>query len=277
MQNLLQFIRANFHIFLFLFLQSIALFALIRFNRYHQSVFFSTSSTLNGSILNQRKAFINYFSLQSENRKLKEENILLRTRGAENYIFVNRDTFEALDSSKVVQYSYMPAKVIYNSIRKKKNFFTLDRGEIHGVQRGMGVISPLGVAGKIVDVSEHFSVAMSILNTDFVLTPKINGETHYGKVRWDGKRPSHVVINRISDQYDLEIGQEVTTTEYGHYFPQNIKIGNISNLTKSPNEKFWDIEVELSTNISQLGEVYIVRNTFHNELENLESAYINGN
>ncbi len=275
MQNLLQFIRTNFHIFLFLLLQGISLFALFRFNRYHQSVFFSTSSTVNGNILNQRKNVINYFSLKSENQRLKEENILLRTRGTENFLFVSKDTQNVFDSAQVLQYSYLPAKVIYNNIRKQKNYFTLDQGKKHGVEKGMGVISPLGVAGLIVDVSENFSVAMSVLNSDFILTPKINGQILYGNVNWNGKNPNLIQITKISDHYDIREGHEVTTTEFGHYFPQNIKIGNIKTATRKENGKYWEIDVELATDMAQLGEVYIIKNAFRQELEEIEKDYTN--
>ncbi len=277
MQNLLQFIRTNFHIFLFLILQGISLFALIRFNSYHQSVFFSTSSTVNGNILTQRKNIINYFSLKSENQKLKEENILLRTRGTENYIFVSKDTVAVKDSNQLLQYSYIPAKVIYNNIRKEKNYFTLDRGANAGVKKGMGVISPLGVAGKIVDVSDHFSVAMSLLNSEFILTPKINGKIRYGNVTWNGKDESLVQITNVSDHYEVKVGHEVTTTEFGHYFPSNIKIGNIKTATKSEGGKYWDIDVEIAANMSQLSEVYIIKNHFQSEFSTLEEKYIDGN
>lgn len=277
MQNLLHFLRTNFHIFLFLILQGISLFALIRFNNYHQSVFFSTSSNVNGNILTQRKNIINYFSLQGENQRLKEENILLRTRGAENFLFFSSDTINVKDSNQVAQYSYIPSKVIYNNIRKQKNYFTLDRGINHGVEKGMGVISPLGVAGLVVEVSDHFCVAMSILNSDFVLTPKINGKVLFGNVNWNGKRPNLVQITKISDTYDIKVGHEVTTTEFGHYFPENIKIGNIESISKAKNGKHWEIDVELATNMSQLGEVYIIRNSFKTELNQLENPYTNDN
>ena len=274
MQSLLQFIRRNFHYFLFLLLQIISLFALIRFNRYHQSVFFNTASALQGNVLNQRKSVISYFALKTENQRLKEENILLRTRGTENYIFIDTDSVTVKDSNRVVQYSYIPAKVIYNSIRKSKNYFTIDRGTKHNVRKGMGVISPLGVAGHIIDVAENFSIAMSILNEDFVLTPKINGKVRYGNVRWDGKDPGVVQITRISDLYEVKVGQEVTTTEFGHFFPKDIKIGNVVSVEKSEKGKYWDIEVELATDMRQLGEVYIIKNRFRDELEELEKPYI---
>ena len=223
------------------------------------------------------KNVINYFLLKSENQKLKEENILLRTKSTENYIFISTDTAVAKDSNQVIQYSYIPAKVIYNNIRKEKNYFTMDRGTKHGVTKDMGVINPLGVAGIIVDVSENFSVAMSILNTNFILTPKINGKTHSGRVNWNGKTENIVQVNKVSDQYDIKVGQEVTTTEYGHYFPEHIKIGNILSVEKIEGEKYLAIDVELATDMSQLSEVYIIKNQFGKELKTLEKPYRDAN
>lgn len=149
----------------------------------------------------------------------------------------------------------------------------MDRGTNHGVTKDMGVISPLGVAGIIVDVSENFSVAMSILNSQFVLTPKINGKTHSGRVNWNGKNEKIVQVNKVSDQYEIKVGQEVTTTEYGHYFPEHIKIGNILSVEKSEVDKYLKIDVELATDMSQLSEVYIIKNQFGRELNTLEQPY----
>ena len=86
-----------------------------------------------------------------------------------------------------------------------------------------------------------------------------------------------VQVTKISDHYDVRVGHEVTTTEYGHYFPRNIKIGNIKSVEKSKNGKYWDIDVELATNMSQLGEVYIIRNSFKKELNELEEGYRDDN
>ncbi|MEZ4845319.1 MAG: rod shape-determining protein MreC [Bacteroidia bacterium] len=260
---------------LFLLLQGISLFALIRFNNYHQAVFFSTSSQVNGNILTQRKNVINYFSLQSENQKLKNENILLRTRGTENFIFISDDTLLAKDSAKKLLYSYIPATVIYNNIRKQKNYFTINRGYAQGVEKNMGVISPQGVAGKIVDVSENFSVAMSILNSDFILTPKIAGEVRFGKLSWNGSNPDYVQIQNVSNHYDIKVGQEVATTPFADLFPDGVAIGNISKVSKSENNKYWVLEVKLSTDMTRLGEVYIIKNLFKKELDQLQDKYIN--
>src|SRR6218665_1640562 len=61
---------------------------------------------------------------------------------------------------------FLEARVINNSTRNEKNFFTIDQGESSGVRPGMGIISPQGVVGKVKYSSSHFSVAVSLLNID---------------------------------------------------------------------------------------------------------------
>jgi rod shape-determining protein MreC len=273
MNNLLQFLRKNFHFFLFLFLQIISLIALVRFNNYHQSIFFNSSSIVHGSILETRNNVLNYFNLKNQNEELSKENIELRTSGTENFLFFSSDTFLFKNREGVVQFSYIPAKVLDNRVNRSKNYFTINRGREHGIESGMGVMAPTGVAGVVVDVSEHFSIAMSILNKDFKLTPKINGVIHYGNVSWDGQDPRYVQINRISDYYKILEGQEVRTTSYAHYFPKDIAIGRIKSSVKSGDGKYLKINVELSANMTQLSTVYIIKNVFQSELQELEKPY----
>jgi rod shape-determining protein MreC len=273
MNNLLQFLRKNFHFFLFLFLQIISLIALVRFNNYHQSIFFNSSSIVHGSILETRNNVLNYFNLKNQNEELSKENIELRTSGTENFLFFSSDTFLFKNREGAVQFSYIPAKVLDNRVNRSKNYFTINRGREHGIESGMGVMAPTGVAGVVVDVSEHFSIAMSILNKDFKLTPKINGVIHYGNVSWDGQDPRYVQINRISDYYKILEGQEVRTTSYAHYFPKDIAIGRIKSSVKSGDGKYLKINVELSANMTQLSTVYIIKNVFQSELQELEKPY----
>ena len=44
--------------------------------------------------------------------------------------------------------SDIEAEVINNSLRKRKNYITINKGSIDGIEEGMGVISNSGVVGK---------------------------------------------------------------------------------------------------------------------------------
>jgi rod shape-determining protein MreC len=276
-QNLLRFIQKYYHVLLFLILQIISLIAIVRYNTYHQSIFFNVSSEITGRVLEKKSDVVNYFNLRSENDKLQFENIELRTRGAENYLFFSNDTFVNIDSNGVIQYSYMAGTVLNNSIHRNKNYFTIDRGRNHGVTMDMGVLSPKGVCGVVVDVSEHFSVAMSILNTDFKLTPAVNNTVHFGQLSWDGKDSKKVQISRISDYTAIKVGEEVSTTSYTHFFPKFIPIGRIASVVNASDGKYLEIEVDLAVDMSTLSKVYIVKNNFRQELDSIEKKHLNEN
>ena len=92
-----------------------------------------------------------FFNLRDVNRELEKENQRLlsslesfRGSGAE------ADTSEA-------QYIYIPARIVANSTNNKQNFIIIDKGSRDGVKEDMGVISPLGVAGVIIKVSNRYS------------------------------------------------------------------------------------------------------------------------
>ncbi|MBI1305524.1 MAG: rod shape-determining protein MreC [Bacteroidetes bacterium] len=275
MQNLLQFLRRNFHLFLFGVLQIVSLTALFRYNSYHQSIYFNTASEINGEMLEWRNGVLGYFNLKAQNEALRKENIKLRTAGTENFLFFSSDTFLFKNREGVVMFSYFPAKVVNNSIHRNKNYFTVNRGSEEGIAKGMGVMAPTGVAGVIVETTKHFSVAMSILNNDFKLTPQINNTVHYGSVTWNGKDPRFVQINKINNYYNILEGQEVSTTSFAKYFPKNIPIGRVKNVSKAKDGKYLNIDVELSTDMTQLSTVYIIKNTFQHELDSLEKPYYN--
>ena len=48
--------------------------------------------------------------------------------------------------------------VINNSIAKRNNYLTLDKGIKHELEKGMGVVTSNGVVGIIKEVSEHLAL-----------------------------------------------------------------------------------------------------------------------
>ena len=62
------------------------------------------------------------------------------------------------------KYRFLEAKVVNNSVSDENNYITIHRGALQGVNENMAVIGPDGIVGKIISVSNNFSLAMSLLN-----------------------------------------------------------------------------------------------------------------
>ena len=146
MRNLFAFFFRYHVFFVFILLEITAIGMLIQTHHYQYSRFASSSNTWSGQILEQFNNVTDYFSLKKINRLLAEENALIRNRSLqlptpEENIYKN-------------QHQYISAKIIKNSYNKRNNYLTINKGSMHGIENGMGVITEAGVVGIIRDVSQ---------------------------------------------------------------------------------------------------------------------------
>jgi len=272
MQNLLRFLITYYHFLIFLALEFLALTALVKFNNYHQSIFFTTSNAVSGTIYQWQDDLTSYINLREENTNLLIENQTLRQRDSLiNTLSSSNDSTIVEDSASRLVYSYRTARVINNSIFKRRNFFTINKGKNQGISKNMGVITPKGIAGKIINTGDNYALAMSVLHEDFVITPKINGRVIYGGMGWEGDRADELKINKVNAHYEIEKGDSVFTTSHSHFFPENIMIGTVKRVQQT-DANYQELWIGLSNKIGQLGGVYVVKHHYIEELIELENS-----
>ncbi len=278
MRNFFLFIQRYSHFFLLLLLESIAFYFIYSFNTYHHAVILNSSNSANGFVIEKRADITKYFSLGLENERLQLENVALRKLVLESYYIDKGDTITNTDTTFRQKFTYIPGNVIQNSTDLMNNYITIDKGSRHGIKRNMGVIGPQGIVGRIVATSENFSVAMSVLNSKFVATPKLEGNTSStGKLVWKGESPYFAQIELINKYNVVKKGSTIRTSNYSPDFPENILIGKVAEVKPDNGGSFLKIKVRLSTNFTNLRSVYIINNLQKTELESLESQLSNGN
>jgi rod shape-determining protein MreC len=171
-----------------------------------------------------------------------------------------------IDSSiKTVNFKYIPAKVLNNSIDQKVNYITLNVGSKHGIKKNMSVINDKGIVGKISHVSENYSVAISVLSEHFNVSAMLSDGT-VGKVAWDGKDPEFVMLNGIPQSVKVKPLDSVFTSGYS-IFPEKILIGRAAKSNNGTSYKIW-----LSTKFTKLHYVYVIEETTNIERIQLEET-----
>src|SRR5699024_10607119 len=167
MKNLwLFFVRYNTFFWFILFF-GLSLFLVIKNNSFQNSQYLSSSNKVIGGLYKKVNSWKEYLALEKQNKKLSEENAKLRFELYKRTTSILLDsTALPLDSAQLERYSFIPAKVINNSIHQKNNYLTLDKGSKEGIQPGMGVISPDGIVGITLHVSENFSTVQSLLHAE---------------------------------------------------------------------------------------------------------------
>ena len=169
MENLIRFITKNSPWFTWLFLAILSIVLLCQTNPYHRSIWFGSANFITANVYDAQSSITGYFGLRQANVELLERTGMLE---AENQALRQQlQEYQALDfhrhDSVKHQYRYLIAHVVGNSINQAENYITLDKGAADGVHQDLGVADQNGVIGIVANVSEHYSLVLSVLNPKF--------------------------------------------------------------------------------------------------------------
>lgn len=269
MRSLLNFLLRYKTLILFLVLEGLALIMITSSYNYHQSITFNTARNISGSITKRLENGREYFKLRQMNESLVAENKLLRQR-LQNMSIEKEGSFTAFaDTVSLQVYDYLVARVVNNSVNRRKNFITLDKGRRHGVSNGMAVASADGVVGVVVGVSQNFSVAMSLLNIDFRLSSSIAKNSYFGSLAWDGFNYRYAQLSEIPHHVQVNEGDTIVTSGFSAMFPAGMMVGTATGDQKKGGD-FLTLKVRLSADFKKLTNVYIIGNLRRTERTTLE-------
>lgn len=270
MQNILFFLYRYGYVLLFLLLQLFCFSLIVRFNPHQKSIFIRSSGMVTGWILERYDSVIRFINLSGVANQLAEENAALRTQTL-TYQEIYGPASTHIDSNRTQQYTLIAARVINNSIANLDNYFTLNVGRRDGIEKGMGVIQTNGVMGIITDVSNRYARGISLLHRDTRISVTIQRNHFFGTLSWMGGDPKKARLSDIPKHADLVEGDVLVTSGFSSLFPQGIQVGKIVSFNLKEGSNFYDIEVELSNDLSHAHYVYVVRNLFAKEQLDLEA------
>lgn len=272
MRSLLNFLERYNNLIIFLILEGIAIYFLSTRNYYHNARAVNSIRWITQGIEERITNTRNFFNLRDVNAILAAENTALRN-SINKLVRNNNSVFYTVsDTVYQQQYQFTTARLTSNSVNKQKNFFTINKGTRQGLTNDMAIIGGGGVAGIIVGCSENFSVAMSVLNSDFRLSARIKSNGYFGSLSWDGRDYRKAVLNDIPQHVNVNIGDTVETTGYSTIFPEGIFVGTITDYEK-PGSDFYTIYVQLVTDFKKLQFVDVVSNKRKQEFLDLEGQF----
>jgi len=239
-------------------------------NYYQRASFINSSNTVAANILRISKNIKDYFYLKEQNEILAKENAELRTHSFISFSKTVNDRFVVDDTVYRQKYTYTSCKVVNNSINRRNNFITLNKGYNHGIKHDMAVITSTGVVGIVKDVSSNFCTVMSLLHSKTVISSKIKANGFFGPLTWDGENSNYATLNDIPTHVHLTKGDTVVTSAYSLSFPENIMVGTVESFERKRDEFFYTVKIKLSTDFKKLSYVYVVNNIQKEEQKELE-------
>ncbi|WP_139000797.1 rod shape-determining protein MreC [Hyunsoonleella aestuarii] len=271
MQQIINFIIRNKTFLLFLLLFSLSILFTIQSHSYHKSKFINSANFLTGGIYNSINNISSYFNLKSQNQLLAEENKKLRT-----LLYDSEKAADSvyLDSSKYGSlYKFTTANIIKSSYSLSDNLLTLNKGRNDSIKQDFGVVSSKGIIGIIDKTSDNYATVISVLNTTSQISAQLKKTNHFGTLKWDSNSPELVQLIDIPKiaGTNLKKGDTIITSGRSSIFPKGILIGAVEDFQLDTAENYYEINVKLFNDMTNIEHVYIIENRDKPEITNLSN------
>lgn len=195
--------------------------------------------------------------LQEENGRLKLENNFLKTE------LGRADRAKALEMFQTHTPSRMlAATIIATGAGSNSKVVFVDRGSGAGVMRGMAVVTPDGIVGKVISAYPTASQVLLITDADFAAGVVSQKSQVRGTLKGDGTPLCKVDYIPLEEK--LAPGEWFYTTGDDRVFPQGFPVGIVKAVR--PAAQFQEVFVEPSGLQHGLEDVLIVLQGVHQEI-----------
>ena len=150
------------------------------------------------------------------------------------------------------------------------NYITIRGGKNSGVKNEMGLVTAQGIVGVVQFVQTRYTQAISILNKDLKINAKLKNSNHFGSLTWPGDDPTRMKLFDIPKTATIKVGDTIQTGGMSTIFPPNLLIGSISNFVDDPSKSFYDIEISLFQDMTNLGTVFAINHPLVEEVKSVQ-------
>jgi len=197
------------------------------------------------------------------NRELKQEVARLKSEiiRLNEYRLGNRRLSVLLEYKQLMSYrfDFLAASVV---ARDPGNWFgtvTLNKGFKDGVQDNMSVLTPEGLVGRVVSVSDATCEVLLITDPRSGVGALVQDNRTPGIVEGVTGGLGITRMIHISNDAPVEKGQAVITSGLSSIYPKGVPIGEITDLREESSGLFESAIIRPYTDFNRLEEVLIVR------------------
>lgn len=197
--------------------------------------------------------------VRKENEDLKDQIVQMKMRE----VRLLEDANQARRLQKLLNFKQqfisqtVAAQVISTTGSEFSRAVYIDKGTNDGIKDDMPVVSPEGVAGKVLQAFPTTSLVLLINDPSSGAGVILEKSRLQGIVRGDPNAVGTVVIRNVMADEKVEVGDRVLTSGGDQVFPKGMMVGTVSSVQPG-NDIFLKIRVRPAAPINRLEEVLVI-------------------
>jgi rod shape-determining protein MreC len=215
-------------------------------------------ASLDRSLTDAWQSYVDLRWVHEENRQLRREILLLRGENSElreTAAAVERLT-ALLDFKQSAPTRTVAAQVIARDASNLYRGVILNKGERDGLRPEMGVMTPIGVVGRVIKTGPTTAVVLLLTDPHNAIAGIIQRNRDEGIV--EGTATGGARIKYLPLLSSVRVGDTVVTSGLAGGFPRGLVIGSISSLEREEGALFQSAAVTVSAELSKLEEVLVI-------------------
>jgi rod shape-determining protein MreC len=151
--------------------------------------------------------------------------------------------------------SLLAARVISANPAPSTRIIYIDRGKNAGVRRDMGVITPDGVVGKVIEVYPDSAQVLLVTDRESGVGALLAPTRTEGVAKGTGGEQMN--LDYVAGE-KVQPGEVVLTSGLDQIFPKDLPVGKV--LAMQPGSPFERIEIEPAAHLDRLEDVLVILN-----------------
>ncbi len=201
--------------------------------------------------------------MRTELGHLKLENQFLKTELATADRAKALQAFEQRSLSKMIA-----ARVTATAAGASASAVFVDRGSTSGVEKGMGVVTPDGIVGKV--LAAYPTASLVLLATDPSFAAGVVSQKNHVRGILKGMGHGNCRVDYVQNEEKVETGEWFYTSGDDRIFPKGMAVGQVT--AARPGNPFQEISLDPTGLAGGVEEVLIVMQGVHQEIPDLKTA-----
>ncbi len=182
--------------------------------------------------------------LALENSRLREKEILTERLKA------------LLEYKEHADVEMVSAEVIGRDPSQWFDTIILNKGSVDGIAVDMGVVTPMGVVGKVIHTGPRYAQVLLVSDFNSAIGARVQRTRDEGIIQ--GVDTDSLQLKYLSHDSKVSVGDLLVTSGMEGSFIKGLNIGRVEDLERHDGEMFLKIKTTVAVDLNKVEEVLII-------------------